>query len=52
MGRKELKKYETNVPITNKKCIHGEIQSRFRKFLLPFNPKPFVLPFAVYKYKG
>jgi hypothetical protein len=47
-----IKKYETSVPLTNQNCIHGEIQSRFREFLLPFDPKSFVLPFAVYKYKG
>jgi hypothetical protein len=35
----EIKKFETSVPLTNQNCIHGEIQSRFREFLLPFNPK-------------
>ena len=35
----EIKKFETSVPLTNQNCIHGEIQSRFREFLLPFDPK-------------
>jgi hypothetical protein len=48
----EIKRFETSVLLKNQNCIHGEIQSRFKEFLLPFDPKSLFLPFAVYKYKG